>query len=241
MTKDSSASALDRARQEHVSWYAFANKMGRIFFLALEEVTAGQGLSAILASAGLQDRRDGYPPNNFAQKFPFNELGRIQQALEELHGPRRGRELAREIGGACFRIGAQDLRPVLGLADLAFQILPLTMRLNVGLEILAVVSGRFSDQIVRLEEDMHSFVWVVERCGVCWGRRSDTPCCHLSVGLLQEGLYWFSGGESFHVEEVSCIATGDVTCTLLIDKRPSDKFSSSEGGSRAPARPEPPH
>jgi len=44
----------------------------------------------------------------------------------------------------------------------------------------------------------------------------------LAVGILEEGLYWIGGGKSFYVEEVSCIAAGDRTCTIMIGKRPLD-------------------
>jgi hypothetical protein len=144
----------------------------------------------------------------------------MQQALEELYGVRSGQGLARKVGSACFRIGAQDLRPALGLADLVFRLLPLRIRLKVGFEVLAHIFSQFSDHQVRLEEDERYFRWVAERCGVCWGRRSAAPCCHLSVGLLEEVLYWLSGVEDFYIEEVSCVAAGDSMCTILVGKRP---------------------
>jgi predicted hydrocarbon binding protein len=42
----------------------------------------------------------------------------------------------------------------------------------------------------------------------------------LAVGLLQEALYWVSGGKYFHVEEKNCIASGDSTCTIVIEQAP---------------------
>jgi len=44
--------------------------------------------------------------------------------------------------------------------------------------------------------------------------------CHLAVGLLQEALYWVSGGKFFNIEETQCIACGDATCTIMIDQNP---------------------
>jgi predicted hydrocarbon binding protein len=207
--------------------YYFANKMGRILFLAMEEVAGSEGLRPILRSARMQDRLENHPPNDFAAGFSFSEMGRIQQALEELYGLRTGRRLARRTGRACFRIGVEDLRPVLGIADSLLRILPLRMRFRIGFEVLAQMFDRFSDHVVRLEEDEQYFRWVTERCGVCWGRRSDTPCCDLIVGLLEEGLYWLSGGASFFIEESSCIAAGEPTCTILIGKRPLADAGSS--------------
>ncbi|MEA3377202.1 MAG: 4-vinyl reductase [Chloroflexota bacterium] len=207
----------------------FVNKIGRIFYLALEEVASGEPMRAILSSAKLHDRLDHYPPNDFAPEFSFEELGRTQQAMEELYGPSAGRDLARRVGRACFRIGAEDLNPVLGLTDLAFRILPLRMRFKVGLEVLAHLFERFSDHRVRLEEDDLHFAWIVERCGICWDRRSVTPCCNLAVGLLQETVYWLSGGERFYIEEVSCVAAGQPTCTILVGKRPLDRPAPARG------------
>lgn len=198
----------------------FANKLGRIFFLALEEAAGSESLRAILTSARMQHRLDAYPPNNFAAEFSFSEVGRIHRAMDELYGSRTGRRLARRTGKACFRIGIEDLRPVLGIADLLFRILPLQMRFRIGFEVLAQMFDRFSDQVVRMEEDDRYFRWVTERCGVCWERDTDTPCCDLVVGLLEEGLYWLSGGADFFIEESSCIAAGDPTCTILIGKQP---------------------
>ncbi len=229
MSTNSSVDASSSVERKKDASYFFPNKMGRIFFLALEEVLGNtkrdtkapeSAWRAILSSARLQDRLDDYPPNDFAAEFSFDELGRIQQALEALYGLRTGRRLARRTGRACFRIGVEDLRPVLGIADLVLRILPLRMRFRVGFEVLAHMFDRYSDHAVRLEEDEQYFRWVTERCGVCWGRETDVPCCDLMVGLLEEGLYWLSGGASFFIEESSCIATGDPACVILIGKRP---------------------
>jgi predicted hydrocarbon binding protein len=207
-------------KEEIVSCCFFPNKMGRIVLLALEEVVGSESMDTVLTMARMQDRLEQYPPNNFAMGFSFDELARMQQALEELYGVRSGRGLARKVGSACFRIGARDLRPALGVADLVFRILPLRIRLKVGFEVLAHIFGQFSDHTVRLEEDERYFRWVAERCGVCWGRRSESPCCHLSVGLLEEVLYWLSSVDSFYIEEVSCVAAGDPNCTILVGKSP---------------------
>lgn len=202
--------------------YFFPNKMGRIVLLALEEVMGHNGVNAILNLARLQHRIDNYPPNNFDKEFSFDELGRLFQALDEMYGPRGGRGLARRAGRACFKFGIKDFGPMLGLADVAFRILPLNMKLKVGYEVLAETFNKFTDHVVRLDEDEQYFQWVIERCGVCWERSCASPCCHLAVGILEEGLYWISGGKHFYVEEVSCVAVGDATCTILIGKQPLD-------------------
>jgi predicted hydrocarbon binding protein len=202
--------------------YFYPNKMGRIVFLAMEEVMGRNGVNAILNLARLQHRIGNYPPNDFAEEFAFHELAQLLQALDEMYGPRGGRGLARRAGHSCFRLGIKDFGPMLGIADLTFRILPLGMKLKVGFEVLAQTLNKFTDHVVRLGEDEQYFHWIMERCGVCWGRKSELPCCHLIVGILEEGLYWVSGGRNFYVEEISCIAAGDPTCTILVGRRPLD-------------------
>ncbi|RMF36211.1 MAG: 4-vinyl reductase [Chloroflexi bacterium] len=210
------------AATEGSSGYYYPNKMGRIILLAMEEVMGRNGVNAVLNLARLQHRVNNYPPNNFDLQFSFEEIGAIQQALDEMYGPRGGRGLALRAGRACFKYGIKEFGPVLGIADLAFRLLPLGMKLKVGFEVFAETFNKFTDQVVRLDEDEEHFFWIIERCPVCWGRQTSYPACFLAVGILQESLYWVSGGKNFYVEEVSCIARGDETCTIFIDKQPLD-------------------
>ena len=205
-----------------LSQYFFPNKMGRIVLLAMEEVMGRNGVNAVLNLARLSHRIGDYPPNNFDKEFAFDEVGQLLQALDEMYGPRGGRGLARRAGHACFKFGVKDFGPMLGIADLTFRILPLGMKLRVGFEVLAQTFNKFTDHLVRLGEDDQYYQWIIERCGTCWGRQTSSPCCHLAAGILEEGLYWVSGGKNFYVEEVACIAAGDQACTILVSKQPLD-------------------
>jgi predicted hydrocarbon binding protein len=210
------------SKVQELPQYAFPNKMGRIMLLAMEEVMGRNGVNAVLNLARLQHRIGDYPPNNFDKNFAFSEVGQLLQALDEMYGPRGGRGLARRAGHACFKFGIKDFGPMLGIADLTFRVLPLGMKLRVGFEVLAQTFNKFTDHLVRLGEDEQYFQWIIERCGTCWERKTSSPCCHLASGILEEGLYWVSGGKNFYVEEVSCIAVGDPACVILINKRPLD-------------------
>jgi len=96
----------------------------------------------------------------------------------------------------------------------------LPSRIKVGSETLAGLFNHFTDQRVRLEVDEEHIYWHIERCPLCWERQADSPCCTLAVGLLQEALYWVSGGKYFPIEENTCIACGDSACTIVIDLTP---------------------
>lgn len=214
MTESSTPVARESLR------YSLPNKMGRIVLMALEEVMGRNGINAVLHLARLQHRIVDYPPNNFAKEFAFEELGQLLQALDEMYGPRGGRGLARRAGQACFKLGVADFGPILNIADLTFRVLPLATRVKVGFEVLAQTLNKYSDNSVRLGEDSEYFHLIVDRCSVCWGRSSSSPCCHLATGIVEEGLYWVSGGRSFYVEEVSCIAAGGSACTFWVSKQP---------------------
>lgn len=196
--------------------------MGRIILLAMEEVMGRNGVNAVLNLARLQHLIHNYPPNNFDRQFSFEEVAGIQQALEDMYGPRGARGLALRAGRACFKYGLREFGPVLGISDLAVRMMPLSTKMKVGIEVFAETFNKFSDQVVRLSEDTDNFIWIIERCPVCWQRRSTEPCCHLAVGILQESAYWVSGGRNFQVEETRCIARGDTVCSFNIGKRPLD-------------------
>lgn len=202
--------------------YYFPNRMGRILLLAFEEVLGRPGLIAIQRLAGLDHWINTLPPNNLDAGFPFQDLGAMHSSLERMYGPRAGRGLALRTGRASFNYGLREFGPSLGASDLAFRLLPLPMKITTGLQSLAEVFNHNSDQIIQLQEESDHYLWQVERCPICWGRESKDPCCHFEVGMLQEALFWISGGKNYQVREIECIAAGDPACTIRIERHPLD-------------------
>lgn len=202
--------------------FYYPNKMVRIILLALEEVMGRNGVNAVLNLARLRHLVNNYPPNNFDKEVTFVEIGGLMKALDDMYGPRGGRGIALRAGRAAFKYGIKEFGPLLGIADLAFRLLPLNMKLKGGAEAFAEVFNRFSDQRVMVLDEEDRMVWQNTRCPMCWGRKTDSPSCHLAVGILQESLYWVSGGKHFDVLQTTCTAAGDETCTFVIDKKPMD-------------------
>ncbi len=200
--------------------YFYPNKMGRIVLTAMEEIMGRHGVNAILNLAHLHHLVNNYPPNNLQLGFPFSEFSAIQQTLDDMYGVRGGRGLALRAGRETWKYALKEFMPVLGITDLAFRTLPLGIKIKIGLDVFAETLNKFTDQRVRLGEDERGFLWIIERCPVCWGRTSEAPTCHLAVGLLEQSLDWVSRGRRFQVKEVSCIAAGDETCTIVISKKP---------------------
>ena len=200
--------------------YYYPNRMGRVILLAMEEILGHSGVNAVLNLVKLPEYINHYPPYNQDLYFPFKHISQLQAGLEGAYGPRAGRGLAVRVGRACLKYGLREFGPELGLTDLAFRLLPLQTKIKTGSEAFAVLFNNFTDQRVRLDRDEKFIYWQIERCPLCWERQADAPCCHLAVGLLQEALFWVSGGKYFEVEEKKCIACGDSTCTIVIDRTP---------------------
>jgi predicted hydrocarbon binding protein len=203
-----------------IETYYYPNKIGRIILMSMEEILGRTGMNAVLNLSNLQPLINNYPPNNMDLQFPFNSLSKMQVAMENLYGVRGGLGLALRAGRVCSKYGLPEFGSLMGINDLSFRLLPLSMKLRVGAEAFAHTFNDLTDQIVHYSEESDHVLWEIERCPMCWGRQTDYAACHLAVGILQEALYQVSGGRYFNVEETSCIARGDKTCTISIDKDP---------------------
>jgi len=203
------------------SGFNYPNKFGLIIIKSLEEVMGKNGLNAILNLAGLSNYIDHYPADNLEKGFDFVELSAIGTALEEMYGPRGGRGLMLRAGRATFADALKNFGALAGVADLAFVVLPLHAKLRIGLPAFAKIFVQLTDQTTRVEEQENEFIWTIDRCPCCWGRKgADKPVCYISTGLLQESLKWVSGGNEFRVNESKCVAIGDQVCEFVIQKEP---------------------
>ena len=189
--------------------YTYPNRLGRIILLAMEEIIGKNGVNAVLNQAKLRNRINNYPKNTLDKNFRFEEISQIQTALEASYGLRGGRGLALRAGRACFKHILRDFGPEMNFTDLASRIDPLEDKVRMTTKVLAEVFNKVSDQRVTVTENENRFLWVISPCPFCWQREAEDAVCLMAVGLLQEALYWVSGGKFFHLEETNCIARGD--------------------------------
>jgi predicted hydrocarbon binding protein len=188
--------------------------MGHILLLAMEEVMGPEETRSVMSLA------PGSELASSERSFPFETVSELHSALEQAYGPHSGRGLALRIGRASFNYGLREYGPQMGIQEPGFRMLPLPAKLQVGTRSFAELFNHGMDQVVKIQETDHHILWNIEHCPLCWGRKSEEPVCHLAVGLLQESLYWLSGGKIFAVEETHCIASGDPACILRIDRQP---------------------
>jgi len=196
----------------------YPNNLGRIILLAFEEVIGRNGVKAVLNLSGLGAYLGHYPPDTFDLGFPFADLSALILGLEQFYGPRSGRGLAQRAGQATFRRALQEFPDILNVSDLSFRLLPGKMKIRVGLQNLVRAVTEHSDQAIRLEEREDAFLLHCETCALCIDRQEAQPCCHFSIGVLQEAMFWLSGGKYHPIEETQCLAAGDPECTLRIQR-----------------------
>jgi predicted hydrocarbon binding protein len=200
--------------------FYYPQKMGRVILLGMEEVMSRNGVAGVLRLNSLEALAQNYPAATNERTFSFETISAIQTAFELAYGPRGGRGVALRVGRASFKYGLKEYGSMLGLTEMAFRLLSLSTKLHVGARTFADLFNKHTDQKVSIKEQGGRILWSIERCPLCWGRKAQEPVCHLAVGLLQEALYWVSGGKVFNVEETACIAAGSSTCTLEIDQTP---------------------
>jgi predicted hydrocarbon binding protein len=197
--------------------YYFPNKLGRLVLLAFEEIMGENGLNAALNLSTLSSLIDNYPPNDDERAVPFETFSKLQSSVEQGYGPHGGRGLALRAGRVFFSSGLRTYGLGLGLNDTTFRLQPPDLKLMAVLHALTDFFNQQTDQKVLLEEAERKIVWQVEICPWCWGRHEFEPVCQFTVGMLQEALYWVSGGKSYNVVEETCIAQGDSACLIVID------------------------
>jgi hypothetical protein len=202
------------------SGYYYPNRIARIYLQAMAEVMGRNGLNSLLNLVGLRQYIEDLPPNDLDRAFDFAHFSNLNQAVEDIYGPRGGRGLCLRGGRATFDRGLKGFGALAGVGDLAFRMLPLGTKLRVGLPAMARIFTQFSDQVTRVENREDHFLYFIDRCPVCWGRQSDRPICYVASGLLQQSLQWVSGGHTMRVEEVECTAAGGHACIFRVDKEP---------------------
>jgi hypothetical protein len=202
------------------SGFYYPNKIARIYLTSIEELIGPEAMETVLSLSRMPELADRYPPDNMSRQFDFADFSAIGAALETMYGQRGERGLGLHAGKACFNQGVADFASISGIGDLATKTIPFRARLKIGLKAMARVFDQFSDQVTSVTEAEDYFLYTIHRCPVCWGRTSQKPICYVAGGIIQAGLHWFTNGQIFEVQEVTCQAMGAEGCQFQIRKEP---------------------
>jgi predicted hydrocarbon binding protein len=190
-------------------------KIGDLLIASFEEVLGREKFELILRQAGLETGEGGVPD------LPFGAPSRLYQALEDAYGEQATHGICLRTGRVMFRRGLRVFSGTLGLSHRSFRLLPPAQKVLRGMDLLAWLLNHYSDQRVRVEKNGEEILLINERCPHCWRLKKSTPCCQLPVGALQEGLAWACSGRQYSVEETTCRAKGDPSCTYRIKRKSS--------------------
>lgn len=203
------------------SGYTLPNRFARIALQSTEEMVGAKTMEALLNGAYLAHLIGHYPEANLERGFDFADFAALNLGMEALYGPRGGRGLALRAGRQTFAQALGNFGALAGTGDVAFKVLPLNMKLKIGLAALARIFSEISDQTTSLQEHQHEFDFLVHRNATCWSRSGEAkPVCYFMVGLLQETMHSISGGREFRVDEAECQAMGDASCRFVLQKDP---------------------
>jgi predicted hydrocarbon binding protein len=125
-------------------------------------------------------------------------------------------------GRYAFSLGLKEFGPLLGMADLALKLMPMTMKMKIVLNATAQTFDRFSDQPSRVEDSKGRFIYYMDKTPVFWNRGNTEPTFYLAQGIIEEALTWVTGGHNFKVEQIASPRRGDPYCAFAIDKEPID-------------------
>jgi predicted hydrocarbon binding protein len=105
---------------------------------------------------------------------------------------------------------------LLGVAGVALKLLPERQRIKFILNAMVDALKKSNAQVdAWLDESGDRLAYVDSTCGICHGRHSETPICHLYVGSITEAVQWATGKEH-EVIETHCQAKGDAYCRFEV-------------------------
>lgn len=197
----------------------YPNRFARLMMQAMQDVMGLHGLNTILSLAGLDNYIDQMPPDNLAKQFDFAYIAAIAEALEDVYGPRGGRGIALRIGRAMVTNGLNNFGALAGMASNEYRRLPVDKRLYIGLETLAAVFTRFSDQESSVQDMDTVYHFLAEPSPMAWGRPLDQPVSHMLVGIIQATLHWSTQHE-YHVQELPPSENQSDESVFRVNKQP---------------------
>lgn len=197
--------------------FFYPNKFGLMHIQAFERIGDKPSVARVLDSAGL----NRHIPDNLEKAFDFADISAFCAAVDGVFGVSAGMDIAHRVGKEGFSIGLQNFGALSAVGKMIAPVLSYPFKLRKGLQAVANVLTRLSDQTCIVEENDREFVWKIQECPYCLGRTSNTPICYMVDGFLDGFTTWVTGNKHI-IEERKCKARGDQVCEFSIKKIPSN-------------------
>jgi predicted hydrocarbon binding protein len=192
----------------------YPNRFARLLIQAMHSELGTYSTEALLESARLPS---GLPEDNLERAYPFAQLAPINRALFAMYGDQGARGLAQTVGRAWFTPGMATLGAFAAFGDPAFTRLPGPTRADIGLNVLAEIFSRLSDQRGHVETGARGQRWIVEQSPFIF-ENIEAPVCYLLAGLAGACLSSATGGDAFYITEIECRASGAAHCVFAVGR-----------------------
>jgi predicted hydrocarbon binding protein len=193
----------------------------RRLLLSVEEVMGVDRMRDMLNHPGLSQYAGNYPPDDLEYGASFSLYGQIEQAIEDLYGPRGAPAILLRVGRETFHIEmkAQPTGIVLaGQALKSMPFIPQPAKMRLLLRQMVRATNKTLNQPARLEEDADGFMIVMDHCMCEYRPPHRQPCCLVTLGAFDEAIKWLTG-KPFDVQEITCINIGADACRYRIAKQ----------------------
>ena len=185
---------------------------------AIREVIGTDALRRILHHVYVDQGADPSADSDFV--LGYHDYAHIHQAIRELYG-QASHGILNRIGRITFRHFVEEQVNQMAAISIALRLMPIRARKIFILRVVArSMSGDHHHDTVYLREDEGRLAVIDTNGLACHGITSEEAICWHTVGFLEEALQWATGRE-FKVEETSCRAKGDPTCTFAVAREPS--------------------
>jgi predicted hydrocarbon binding protein len=197
-----------------VSEPRFSNRVLSRFVETVAKELGADQLAAMLSLSHLP--AEWAKPETFAKTDSINSAkayASLQAAMRSYYG--------RGARGVLVRVGQRLWHHLLDDAALGgkaqaavIKRLPLSTRRKPTLELLGKFIGTQSSDITVHTLDL-DLLFADHTSPNTDGQSASAPICYVTQGLIREALFWATG-QSYDVEETSCLAMGEEACEFTI-------------------------
>lgn len=191
----------------------------RLLLSATQAVVGPQATRMILRRAGMDEGLDDHPLTPLAP-VTFGEYARLEQAIEDVYGPRGARPILLRVGRELFRSSLQEHAGLSGFAGGAFRHMPFLSperKIKLLLQQMVAAFEQTINESAWLEEDETLFRIVLDECACEVRPRHSVPCCLVAAGAFSQALTWLTG-KPVSVREITCLNLGADACRYHIPK-----------------------